>query len=74
MISTSPPIIIHAGEPRVLTPEKVAKLLSCSLQHTYRLIECRKLVAVNLAPDPQKRKLYRIPLAAVQRFLQESVV
>ena len=67
-------IIIQAAAPCVLTPERIAELLDCSLDHVRRLIEARRLVAVNLAPDPKKRALYRVPLAALQRFLQEAVV
>ncbi len=74
MIPTPRPIIVQAGEPRGLTPENVAEMLSCSLQHAYRLIERRKLAAVNLAPNPKKRKLYRVPLAALAAFLQDAVV
>ena len=68
------PILVQAGEPRALTPQQVADLLACSLDHTYRLIEERRLAAVNLALARQTRKLYRIPLAAVQRFLQDATV
>ena len=68
------PIIIQAGEPRVLTVYQVFDLLNCSHKHTTRLIEAKKLVAVNLASDLKQRALYRIPLAGLQRFLQDAVV
>ncbi len=65
-------IIVQADKPRALAPEDVATALACSLAHVYRLIEGRKLLAFNLAPDPDKRALYRIPLASFQRFLQDA--
>ena len=67
-------IIVQAEAPCVLTPENIAKLLACSLDHVYRLIKGRHLAAFNLAPRTEKRALYRVPLASLQRFLQESAV
>ena len=66
------PIILQADKPRALTPEQIAELLNCSLANVMRLIQTKKLLAFNLAPDLKKRALYRVPLAALQRFLQDA--
>ena len=52
----------------------MADLLACSPDHANRLIKSRRLVAVNLAPKKEKRAIYRVPLAALQSFLQDAVV
>ena len=65
-------IIVQADKPRALAPIDVATALNCSLEHVYRLIEGKKLLAFDLSPDTEKRALYRIPLAALQRFLQDA--
>lgn len=56
----------------VLTISEVAKQLSCSTRHIYRLIDAGDLAAVDIAPSGSVRKRVRIKQSEVNDYLERS--